>query len=247
MTTCWCGSWSWSWVTFLSVSSGIRSFCPVVISILNSTLSRSILSVVVIVTTHAASFPPLVALAVPIAENSCGWYRVFGVGSNCNCNCKIFRPEMQMMAGRGPTHLVALYVATAGQQGNALGSDEEEITLLVYVLIDALQNKVNRPPLAWTSTRWYNVVSCKCPVHSFIHSSIHPFIRLFVTRIHHNSTYLHKSKIVTRRYLHTYGHGMSWPPWTLCRRALCTGRGSALPPQRTQIRLFRPYARFTRE
>ncbi|XP_046418613.1 RNA-binding protein fusilli isoform X1 [Neodiprion virginianus] len=49
---------------------------------------------------------------------------------------------MQMMAGRGPTHLVALYVATAGQQGNALGSDEEEITLLVYVLIDALQNKV---------------------------------------------------------------------------------------------------------
>ncbi|KOC70032.1 RNA-binding protein fusilli [Habropoda laboriosa] len=45
-------------------------------------------------------------------------------------------------AARGPTHLVALYVATAGLQGNALGSDEEEITLLVYVLIDVLQNKV---------------------------------------------------------------------------------------------------------
>lgn len=45
-------------------------------------------------------------------------------------------------ATRGPTHLVALYVATAGLQGNALGSDEEEITLLVYVLIDVLQNKV---------------------------------------------------------------------------------------------------------
>jgi len=38
--------------------------------------------------------------------------------------------------------LVALYVATAGLQGNALGSDEEEITLLVYILIDELQNKV---------------------------------------------------------------------------------------------------------
>jgi len=38
--------------------------------------------------------------------------------------------------------LVTLYVATAGLQGNALGSDEEEITLLVYVLIDELQNKV---------------------------------------------------------------------------------------------------------
>lgn len=50
---------------------------------------------------------------------------------------------MQTMgATRGPTHLVALYVATAGLQGNALGSDEEEITLLVYVLIDVLQNKV---------------------------------------------------------------------------------------------------------
>ncbi|XP_044008245.1 RNA-binding protein fusilli isoform X3 [Aphidius gifuensis] len=49
---------------------------------------------------------------------------------------------MQMMGEKGPTHLVALYVATAGLQGNVLGSDEEEITLLVYVLIDALQNKV---------------------------------------------------------------------------------------------------------
>ncbi|XP_058793021.1 RNA-binding protein fusilli isoform X2 [Phymastichus coffea] len=50
---------------------------------------------------------------------------------------------MQVTAGTmGPTHLVALYVATAGLQGNALGTDEEEITLLCYVLIDALQNKV---------------------------------------------------------------------------------------------------------
>lgn len=53
---------------------------------------------------------------------------------------------MQVTGGAGamgPTHLVALYVATAGQQGNALGTDEERITLLVYVLIDALQNKVS--------------------------------------------------------------------------------------------------------
>lgn len=40
--------------------------------------------------------------------------------------------------------LVALYVATAGLQGNALGSDEEEITLLVYVLLDESQNKVTQ-------------------------------------------------------------------------------------------------------
>lgn len=46
--------------------------------------------------------------------------------------------------GDSSTHLVVLYVATAGLQGNALGSDEQEITLLVYVLIDVLQNKVRR-------------------------------------------------------------------------------------------------------
>ncbi|XP_012276396.1 RNA-binding protein fusilli isoform X2 [Orussus abietinus] len=51
---------------------------------------------------------------------------------------------MQILAGppRNPGHLVALYVATAGLQGNALGSDEEEITLLVYVVLDTAQNKV---------------------------------------------------------------------------------------------------------
>ncbi|XP_057327455.1 RNA-binding protein fusilli isoform X2 [Microplitis mediator] len=50
---------------------------------------------------------------------------------------------MQMMTGeKGPSHLVVLYVATAGLQGNALGSDEEEIILLIYALIDVLQNKV---------------------------------------------------------------------------------------------------------
>lgn len=51
--------------------------------------------------------------------------------------------------GGAPNILVALYVATAGLQGNALGSDEEEITLLVYVLIDELQNKVT-----WSEERW---------------------------------------------------------------------------------------------
>lgn len=44
--------------------------------------------------------------------------------------------------GSSQNILVTLYVATVGLQGNALGSDEEEITLLVYVLIDELQNKV---------------------------------------------------------------------------------------------------------
>jgi epithelial splicing regulatory protein 1/2 len=45
-------------------------------------------------------------------------------------------------SGGSSNYVVALYVATAGLQGNALGSDEEEITLLVYVLIDVVQNKV---------------------------------------------------------------------------------------------------------
>lgn len=40
-------------------------------------------------------------------------------------------------------YLCVLYVATAGQQGPGLGADEEEIVLLVYVVIDMGQNKVN--------------------------------------------------------------------------------------------------------
>ncbi|XP_075227568.1 epithelial splicing regulatory protein fusilli [Lycorma delicatula] len=42
----------------------------------------------------------------------------------------------------GIPHLCVLYVATAGLQGNALGSDEEEIVLLIYVIIDMNRNKV---------------------------------------------------------------------------------------------------------
>ncbi|XP_046684469.1 RNA-binding protein fusilli [Homalodisca vitripennis] len=42
----------------------------------------------------------------------------------------------------GTTHLCVFYVATAGLQGNALGSDEEEIVLLIYVIIDMSVNKV---------------------------------------------------------------------------------------------------------
>ncbi|XP_039297317.1 RNA-binding protein fusilli isoform X2 [Nilaparvata lugens] len=42
----------------------------------------------------------------------------------------------------GNQTLCALYVATAGLQGNALGSDEEEIVLLIYTIIDITRNKV---------------------------------------------------------------------------------------------------------
>nr|CAD7430137.1 unnamed protein product [Timema monikensis] len=39
-------------------------------------------------------------------------------------------------------YLCVLYVSTAGQQGPGLGTDEEEIVLLVYVVIDMGQNKI---------------------------------------------------------------------------------------------------------
>lgn len=42
-----------------------------------------------------------------------------------------------------PQYLCCLYLATAGQQGNNLGSDEEEIVLLIYVIIDVAQNEVS--------------------------------------------------------------------------------------------------------
>ncbi|XP_026807559.1 RNA-binding protein fusilli isoform X5 [Rhopalosiphum maidis] len=39
-------------------------------------------------------------------------------------------------------YLCALYVATAGHQGNLLGSDEQEIVLLIYVVVDMTTNTV---------------------------------------------------------------------------------------------------------
>lgn len=40
-------------------------------------------------------------------------------------------------------YLCVLHIATAGLQGAALGSDEEEIVLLIYVIIDVQHNKVS--------------------------------------------------------------------------------------------------------
>ncbi|XP_044746833.1 RNA-binding protein fusilli [Coccinella septempunctata] len=42
----------------------------------------------------------------------------------------------------GPHHICVLYVATAGLQGPLMGSDEQEIVLLIYVIIDHVQNKI---------------------------------------------------------------------------------------------------------
>lgn len=40
--------------------------------------------------------------------------------------------------------VVALYVATCGQNGAGLGSDEKEIILLVYVIMDANTAQVSQ-------------------------------------------------------------------------------------------------------
>jgi len=40
------------------------------------------------------------------------------------------------------SHLVCLFCVTAGQNGENLGSDEEQIVLFVYLLYDIANNKV---------------------------------------------------------------------------------------------------------
>nr|CAH7746206.1 unnamed protein product [Callosobruchus chinensis]CAH7753831.1 unnamed protein product [Callosobruchus chinensis] len=42
----------------------------------------------------------------------------------------------------GPHYVCVLYVATAGLQGPLMGSDEQEIVLLIYVIVDVVHNKV---------------------------------------------------------------------------------------------------------
>ncbi|XP_039450527.1 RNA-binding protein fusilli-like isoform X1 [Culex pipiens pallens] len=41
-----------------------------------------------------------------------------------------------------PGHVVSLYVATSGYNGAALGSDEKEVVLLIYVIIDVQTNNI---------------------------------------------------------------------------------------------------------
>ncbi|KAJ6647674.1 RNA-binding protein fusilli [Pseudolycoriella hygida] len=40
-----------------------------------------------------------------------------------------------------PGHVVSMYVATGGASGLSLGSDEKEIILLVFAIIDVVTNK----------------------------------------------------------------------------------------------------------
>ncbi|XP_072389210.1 RNA-binding protein fusilli isoform X1 [Diabrotica undecimpunctata] len=42
----------------------------------------------------------------------------------------------------GPHYICVLYVTTAGLQGPLMGSDEQEIVLLIYVIVEVIQNKV---------------------------------------------------------------------------------------------------------
>lgn len=42
-----------------------------------------------------------------------------------------------------PDHVVSFYVATCGQNGPGLGSDEKEIILLVYVILEAATGQVS--------------------------------------------------------------------------------------------------------
>lgn len=46
-----------------------------------------------------------------------------------------------------PGHLAALHVTTCGQSGAGLGSDEKEVVLLIYVIIDVQTNNVSNKAL----------------------------------------------------------------------------------------------------
>ena len=41
-------------------------------------------------------------------------------------------------------YLVTAHAVTAGQDGPLLGSDEEEVVLLIYLVLDVVNNKVRR-------------------------------------------------------------------------------------------------------
>ena len=50
--------------------------------------------------------------------------------------------ERQRQIDMAPSHLVIVFVATAGQNGENLGSDEAQVVSFVYLLYDVSKNKV---------------------------------------------------------------------------------------------------------
>ena len=55
-----------------------------------------------------------------------------------------FQMLQKMGSSGGPSHLVVLFCVSAGKNGEELGSDEEQIVYLVYLLYDVTNNKVGR-------------------------------------------------------------------------------------------------------
>lgn len=53
------------------------------------------------------------------------------------------RSSLDTNMAAAASHLVVLFCATAGQNGENLGSDEEQIVLFVYLLYDLANNKVS--------------------------------------------------------------------------------------------------------
>lgn len=59
-----------------------------------------------------------------------------------------------------PGHVCSLYVATGGANGPALGSDEKEIVLLDYSVIDVLTNEVSSLKKANLFVLSFSFVNC---------------------------------------------------------------------------------------
>ena len=59
-----------------------------------------------------------------------------------NLETRVEFPGEHYLIAMAASHLVILFVVTAGQNGENLGSDEEQIVLFVYILFDVTNNKV---------------------------------------------------------------------------------------------------------
>lgn len=73
------------------------------------------------------------------------------------------------------SYLVVLFCATAGQNGNQLGSDEEEIVLIAWLVLDIAKNKVRKVIFCFllspinslnNSTTFSKLALCVCERHT---------------------------------------------------------------------------------
>ena len=92
--------------------------------------------------------------------------------------------ESQRRLEMAPSHLVIVFVATAGQNGENLGSDEAQIVLFVYLLYDVSKNKV-RDTFCYLERHIFEIMLYRLIDLILSYNNAHTLIQYLVDNVRH--------------------------------------------------------------